>query len=127
MSLNTVDSIENFVSDVNSGRWDQVLPIVSRLKLPQGKLENLYEQVSAIELKPHHAGLPVCRHMNTCSCQVVLEMVELREVDTARAMLRQTQVFNRMKQEEPDSFLKLEHLCGRTYFDIRCAGCSGPT
>lgn len=53
--------------------------------------------------------------------QVVLEMVELREVDTARAMLRQTQVFNRMKQEEPDRFLKLEHLCGRTYFDIRCA------
>ena len=51
-------------------------------------------------------------------------MVELREVDTARAMLRQTQVFNRMKQEEPDRFLKLEHLCGRTYFDIRCAGWS---
>ena len=48
-------------------------------------------------------------------------MVELREVDTARAMLRQTQVFNRMKQEEPDRFLKLEHLCGRTYFDIRSA------
>ena len=53
--------------------------------------------------------------------QVVLEMVELREVDTARAMLRQTAVFTRMKQAEPDRFLRLEHLCGRTYFDIRCA------
>ena len=127
MSLNTVDSIENFVSDVNSGRWDQVLPIVSRLKLPQGKLENLYEQVSAIELQLCQAGLSVCRHMHACLCQVVLEMVELREVDTARAMLRQTQVFNRMKQEEPDRFLKLEHLCGRTYFDIRCVGGSGLT
>ena len=51
--------------------------------------------------------------------QVVLEMVELREVDTARAVLRQTPVFNRMKQEEPDRFLKLEHLCGRTYFDTK--------
>ncbi len=46
-------------------------------------------------------------------------MVELREVDTARAVLRQTPVFNRMKQEEPDRFLKLEHLCGRTYFDTK--------
>ena len=46
-------------------------------------------------------------------------MVELREVDTARAMLRQTAVFAHMKQHEPDRFLKLEHLCGRTYFDIR--------
>ena len=46
-------------------------------------------------------------------------MIELREVDTARAMLRQTAVFNRMKQEETDRFLKLEHLCGKTYFDIR--------
>ena len=46
-------------------------------------------------------------------------MVELREVDTARAMLRQTAVFAHMKQSEPDRYMKLEHLCGRTYFDIR--------
>ena len=51
--------------------------------------------------------------------QVVLELVELREVDTARAMLRQTAVFAGMKQEEPDRFLRLEHLCGRAYFDVR--------
>lgn len=48
-------------------------------------------------------------------------MVELREIDTARAILRQTAVFARMKQQEPERFLKLEHVCGRTYFDIRCA------
>ena len=60
--------------------------------------------------------------------QVVLEMIELRELDTARAILRQTAVFTRMKQEEPDRFLKLEHLCGKTYFDIRCSlsECSAP-
>ena len=47
-------------------------------------------------------------------------MIEVREVDTARALLK-TQVFMRVKQEEPDRFLRLEHLCGKTYLDIRCA------
>lgn len=94
VSLNTIDSLENFVSDINGGRWDVVIPQVAQLKLPRSKLEDLYEQV-------------------------VLEMVELREVDTARAMLRQTQVFQRMKAEDPERFLRLEQLLGKTYFDAR--------
>mmetsp|Transcript_1804 Transcript_1804/g.4015 ORF Transcript_1804/g.4015 Transcript_1804/m.4015 type:complete len:513 (-) Transcript_1804:508-2046(-) len=94
VSLNTVDSLENFVSDINAGRWDVVLPTVAQLKLPRSKLEDLYEQI-------------------------VLEMVELREIDTARAMLRQTQVFQRMKADDPERYIRLEHLCGRTFFDAR--------
>uniref|UniRef100_A0A7R9Z0B9 WD40 repeat-containing protein SMU1 n=1 Tax=Chlamydomonas euryale TaxID=1486919 RepID=A0A7R9Z0B9_9CHLO len=94
VSLNTVDSLENFVSDINGGRWDVVLPQVAQLKLPRSKLEDLYEQV-------------------------VMEMVELKEVDTARAMLRQTQVFQRMRKEDPERVSRLEHLLGRTYFDAR--------
>ena len=50
---------------------------------------------------------------------MILEMIEVREIDTVRAMLR-TQVFARVKQEEPDRYLRLDHLSGRTYFDIRC-------
>ena len=51
--------------------------------------------------------------------QVVLEMIELRESDTARAMLRQTQVFQHMKLEDPERYMRLEHLCSRMYFDAR--------
>ena len=46
-TMNTVESVDSFISDINNGRWDSVLSQILTLSLPQAKLVNLYEQVSA--------------------------------------------------------------------------------
>ena len=163
VSLNTVENLETFLADINSGRWDQVLPVVAQLKLQKSKVEELYEEVGTItsfcnklasldltssfmqrrdkrekkidkgsqarSLHPSsnqaprdsipNAGMPRSEIKDSDYMQVVLEMIELRETDTARAMLRQTNVFQRMRQDDPDRLLRLERLCNQTYFDIR--------
>lgn len=53
MSLNTVDSLETFTTDINNGRWDALLPQVAQFKLSRKKLEDLYEQVLPSEFSFH--------------------------------------------------------------------------
>eukprot|EP01091_Cochliopodium_minus_P021549 TRINITY_DN990_c0_g2_i1.p1 TRINITY_DN990_c0_g2~~TRINITY_DN990_c0_g2_i1.p1 ORF type:complete len:574 (-),score=191.20 TRINITY_DN990_c0_g2_i1:23-1744(-) len=94
IKLNTVDNTDLFLENVKKGNWDKVLAQVNKLHLSFGVLCDLYEQV-------------------------FYELLELREVEIARMLLRQTRVLQILKEEQSQRYLKLERAAQRNLIDIR--------
>jgi WD40 repeat-containing protein SMU1 len=92
ISLNTVDNLKQFVNDVMNGRWDNVLKQMQNMNLAKGKLIDLYEHI-------------------------VLELCEMRELDTAKLMLNNVECLKELKFLESERYLTLERLTNAREFD----------
>lgn len=79
--MNTVDSVEGLISDVTHGRWDSVLQQISTLSLPLPLLFDIYEEM-------------------------VIELIELKEIDTARAIMGQTEAMLALKERDQERYLR---------------------
>ena len=91
--MNCVDNVQAFTSDVVNGRWESVLPVLAHLRLPPGKQVALYEHI-------------------------VLELTEMREIETARALLRDADgPLHTALVENPARADRLERIVAAPYFD----------
>ena len=87
-SLNTVDSIDTFLSDINTGKWDAVLSQVAHLQIPQMKYVDLYEQI-------------------------ILEMSDLKEFVLATQLLKSS-VMMLLRKEDETRYLSIENAIQET-------------
>lgn len=92
VSLNLVDDGDALQADVLAGRWDAVLSQIAGFSIPAALQARIYEQV-------------------------VRELVEARETEVARTLLRTTMPLLILKREDPSRYARLEHLISKTFWD----------
>lgn len=92
ISLDYVENAEALISHIHNGRWDLVLSTISYIKLPENVLHVLYEHV-------------------------ICELIEMRESDLARHLIRDNNVLQSLKLKSPEKISKLEKSINKNVFD----------
>jgi len=85
ISLNTVESKEDFTNDILNGRWDQVLKNIQKINLSYSTLMLLYEQIC-------------------------FELIEHQENEVALELINDQIPISILKYEYPDRYRRLEQL-----------------
>lgn len=93
VSLNTHSTPAALEAHIKAGEWDAVLREVATLQLRDTLQADLFEHI-------------------------VLEMVEMRELDTARKLLRNARVLRELQQTDADRHSNLEALTQRGQVDV---------
>uniref|UniRef100_A0A0N4ZKN4 LisH domain-containing protein n=1 Tax=Parastrongyloides trichosuri TaxID=131310 RepID=A0A0N4ZKN4_PARTI len=100
ITMNTVDSVDGFISEITHGHWDNVVSIIQPLQISTSKLIDLYEHI-------------------------IFELLELRELGAAKLILRNTEPMELLQKSNPERYKNLDSLLQRTYFDPREVYTSG--
>lgn len=94
VSLNLIESPDQFSENIREGRWDKVLDEIQKLKLPSVKLLELYEVV-------------------------VCELLELGESVAAQFVVKSAVRPSGLFEEFRERSLRLDYLSKKTPIDIR--------
>ncbi|EDO06895.1 WD domain G-beta repeat containing protein [Babesia bovis T2Bo] len=94
ISLKCVPSVDSLIADVHMGRWNRVLDVVDTMRLSQGTLFKLYDQI-------------------------IRELVDLREGTIAMAVLENAIPIREMQLEAPETYRNLEGICKKRPAETR--------